>query len=109
MQMRLVSSDAFNSITDTFINHPLKTYSSDDLQLSDFPLCNPQSIDLAVVPLVAFDDARNRLGYGGGNYDYFLSLLRSDAVVVGVAFSEQHVDAIPLEPHDLPLPTIIAF
>lgn len=109
MQMRLVSRGAFNSAADSFINHPLKAYTADDPQLSDFPLCNPQSVDFAVVPLVAYDDDRNRLGYGGGNYDRFLNLLRSDAIVVGVTFSEQHVDAVPLEPHDLPLPAIIAF
>ena len=48
-----------------------------------------------------------RLGYGGGNYDRFLRELRCDAVVCGIAFREQEVEAVPTEPHDLALPKII--
>ena len=57
--------------------------------------------------MVAFDAGNHRLGYGGGNYDRFLPQLRGDAVVCGIAFAEQQVERVPLEPHDLPLPHII--
>lgn len=57
--------------------------------------------------MVAFDADNMRLGYGGGNYDRFLRELRSDAVVCGIAFQEQEVEAVPTEPHDLTLPKII--
>ncbi|QKF07520.1 hypothetical protein HLV38_04860 [Berryella wangjianweii] len=68
----------------------------------------PTQLDAVVVPLVGFDRCANRLGYGGGNYDRFLNLLRPDAVVVGAAFREQECTHLPLEPHDVPLPAIVA-
>jgi len=44
-----------------------------------------------VVPGLAFDRRGGRLGYGGGNYDKFLRRLPADAVLIGLAFSEQIV------------------
>ena len=67
----------------------------------------PEDLDAVVVPLVAFDDDGNRLGYGGGNYDRLLPALRDDAVIAGIAFEEQRVEAVPVEPHDRPLPHIV--
>jgi 5-formyltetrahydrofolate cyclo-ligase len=49
------------------------------------------------VPLLAFDAAGWRLGYGGGFYDRTLARLRARKPVVafGIAFDEQRVDAVP--------------
>lgn len=53
--------------------------------------------DILLVPLLAFDAAGWRLGYGGGFYDRTLRLLRSrkPVVAVGLAQDEQQVDAVP--------------
>jgi 5-formyltetrahydrofolate cyclo-ligase len=53
--------------------------------------------NILLVPLLAFDAAGWRLGYGGGYYDRTLRWLRSgDAIVaVGVAYDEQRIDAVP--------------
>lgn len=61
--------------------------------------------DLLFVPLLAYDDAGYRLGYGGGFYDRTLERLRGlkDITAVGVAFSDQRVDSVPVGPHDQPL------
>jgi len=57
--------------------------------------------DVLLVPLLAFDAAGYRLGYGGGYYDRTLAALRpKGAVAVGVAFSGQQVAAVPHEDHD---------
>ena len=53
--------------------------------------------DVVLAPLLAFDAAGWRLGYGGGFYDRTLQKLRSrkPIVVVGLAYDEQQVDAVP--------------
>ncbi|MFT4592956.1 MAG: 5-formyltetrahydrofolate cyclo-ligase [Phycisphaerales bacterium] len=56
-------------------------------------------IDVVLVPGVGFDKTGARLGKGGGYYDRFLGLVRPP-VVLGIAFDEQIVDAIPFEKHD---------
>ncbi|MEE0245994.1 5-formyltetrahydrofolate cyclo-ligase [Ellagibacter isourolithinifaciens] len=91
-----------------FFDKPARAVTPDDPSLADCTPCDPHEIDAVVVPMVAFDAGNMRLGYGGGNYDRFLRELRSDAVVCGIAFQEQEVEAVPTEPHDLALPKIIA-
>jgi 5-formyltetrahydrofolate cyclo-ligase len=63
------------------------------------PELTPQ---LLVVPLLAFDRAGYRLGYGGGFYDRTLAGLRANGPVlaVGVAFSAQEVERIPRDDSD---------
>ena len=61
---------------------------------------------MAVVPVVAFDKSSNRLGYGGGNYDRYLTQLPDSCRITGVAFSEQQVEEIPAESHDVSLPVL---
>jgi 5-formyltetrahydrofolate cyclo-ligase len=60
----------------------------------DKPVLEP---DILIVPLLAFDRAGWRLGYGGGFYDRTLRDLRARkaVVAVGLAFDEQQVDAVP--------------
>ncbi len=65
---------------------------------------------LMLVPLSAFDSNGNRIGYGAGHYDRAIARLRSMGrapELVGVAFSCQEVDAVPAEPHDVPLGAIL--
>ena len=59
-----------------------------------------ESIDLIVVPGVAFDRTGNRLGMGAGYYDRFFSRTRH-AVRLGLAWDCQVVAAAPYEPHDI--------
>jgi 5-formyltetrahydrofolate cyclo-ligase len=59
------------------------------------------TLDLVVVPGLAFDEAGNRLGRGLGYYDRFLCRLPKDIPTVGLAFDFQVVpDFPPLESHD---------
>lgn len=60
------------------------------------------SIDLAVIPGVAFDRHGNRLGRGRGYYDRLLAGLgRAGVPTIGVCFDFQKLDAIPAETHDI--------
>ncbi|AWI24960.1 5-formyltetrahydrofolate cyclo-ligase [Flavobacterium pallidum] len=47
-----------------------------------------EKIDVVFVPLLAFDTSGNRVGYGKGFYDKFLSGCRPDAIKVGLSFFE---------------------
>ena len=63
----------------------------------------PQTV---LVPLLGFDRAGNRLGYGGGYYDRTLATL-PDAARIGYAPSTQEVESLPAGPHDQPLSCIV--
>lgn len=71
-----------------------------------------RQLDLLFLPLVAFDQAGNRLGMGGGFYDATLAYLRHRRVfhrpkLIGVAYDFQRVDALPREPWDVPLDAVL--
>ena len=108
MEMRAVPAETFRTNDVPFLNDPLKEYRHDSPELSDLPYVAASEIDFLVVPAVGFDEQGNRLGYGAGNYDRYLSQLTDACHVVGVAFAEQKVGAIPAEPHDIPLPFVFA-
>ena len=55
--------------------------------------------DWLLVPLLAFDRAGRRLGYGGGYYDRTLPTLPG-AIAIGCAFACQEVDAVPTAEYD---------
>ena len=65
--------------------------------------------DLLCAPMLAFDRAGYRLGYGGGFYDRTLEKLRArkPALAVGLAFAAQEQEAVPRGPHDQPLDAIV--
>ena len=65
--------------------------------------------DLVIAPLVGFDRAGWRLGYGGGFYDRTLEGLRAarKTVAIGYAFSAQAMDEVPLKPTDQRLDAMV--
>ena len=66
----------------------------------------PLAPSLILAPLVAFDRAGNRLGWGAGHYDRAFAE-HLNAWRVGVAWSAQEVDALPADPWDVPLQGIV--
>ncbi len=67
------------------------------------------SPDLLLVPMLAFDRKGERLGYGAGFYDITLTLLRAQraTIAIGVAFSAQEVEAVPVSARDVTLDAVI--
>lgn len=66
-----------------------------------------ESFDLIIVPCLAFDEAKHRLGWGGGWYDKFLAG-QPQALKVGLAYQDCLVEGnLPDEPHDIALDMII--
>lgn len=75
--------------------------------LLEGPLLHPQSIDVSVVPGAVFARSGHRLGYGGGYYDRFLAQTAPRSYRIGLAFSMQLVEHIPVLPHDVPMDMLI--
>lgn len=68
---------------------------------------DPQSIDVVLVPLIAFDRAGQRIGYGKGFYDKFLAECRPDVVKIGLSLAPP-LDQIEYTEHfDIPLDACI--
>ncbi|WP_025902724.1 5-formyltetrahydrofolate cyclo-ligase [Tatumella sp. UCD-D_suzukii] len=66
------------------------------------------TLDIILVPLVAFDARGQRLGMGGGFYDRTLQHWQQHGVLpAGLAHCCQQVPALPTEQWDIPLPVII--
>ena len=91
----------------TYVICPIEDLSR-DLQIGQFgirepaPHCEPMSIsrlDFVLVPGVAFDLRGHRLGRGRGFYDQLLKVVPGRTC--GIAFDEQIVDTVPVEPHDI--------
>jgi 5-formyltetrahydrofolate cyclo-ligase len=85
------------------------------MPIGDFGIPSPigehveaATIDVAVVPGLAFTRDGHRLGQGGGFYDRYLPALRADCLTIGACFAEQLVDHLPIEAHDRTLDVVIA-
>jgi 5,10-methenyltetrahydrofolate synthetase len=63
--------------------------------------------DVILLPLVAFDAAGYRLGYGGGYFDRTLAVIQPRPLAVGVGFDLAAVKDIRPERHDVPLDLIV--
>ena len=65
------------------------------------------SPDVVLSPLVGYDDACFRLGYGGGFYDRTLAARQSRPLVVGVGHPAAHMSTIRPQRYDIPMDVIL--
>ena len=65
--------------------------------------------DILLVPLVAFDNELNRIGYGGGFYDRYIKKIKKKKkiITIGLAFSFQKVKKIKTNKFDIKLDFIV--
>jgi len=65
--------------------------------------------DILLVPLLAFDRAGNRIGYGAGYYDMTIARLRvkKPIAAIGIAFAAQEVPTVPATLGDEPLDLVL--
>ncbi|MEJ7779498.1 MAG: 5-formyltetrahydrofolate cyclo-ligase [Daejeonella sp.] len=67
----------------------------------------PEMIDLVFIPLLACDLKGNRVGYGKGFYDRFLSKCRSDVKKIGISFFDPVDEIEDINEFDVPLDVCI--
>lgn len=67
----------------------------------------PVTPELALAPLVGWDAAGYRLGYGGGYFDRTLAALHPRPLVIGVGLQGSLLDSIRPQPHDIALDAIV--
>ena len=91
-----------------------KWSSKEPLELNKFGIPEPISKkiiypDILLIPLVAFDDNLNRLGYGGGFYDRYINKIEEvkKIIKIGLAFSYQKIKKVPINQYDKKLDFII--
>jgi len=66
---------------------------------------SPREFDLVIVPMVGGDEDRNRIGYGKGFYDRFLSEVT--CTTIGLSFECCIAESVPAEDFDVPLHKVI--
>jgi 5-formyltetrahydrofolate cyclo-ligase len=77
------------------------------VQDNDRPI-NPDTLDVALVPLLGFDDHGHRLGMGGGYYDRYFSGAEQRPWIVGIAYDIQRSkEPLPTEPWDVMLDAVV--
>lgn len=100
------------------INNQMKFYYLDDLskiKTGYFGIKEPveekeanEKSVLMIMPGLAFDEKKNRVGYGKSFYDrYLCEHVSNDIYKLGVCFDFQVLDKVPVLAHDIPLDKII--
>ena len=88
---------------------------NDVLTVNEFGMLEPIKTkakipDIIIVPMLAFDKEKFRLGYGKGYYDRFLKKYikqYKDTITVGVAFSFQKHNKLPINKNDVKMDFIL--
>tara|TARA_B100000767_G_scaffold178213_1_gene166525 strand:+ start:86 stop:652 length:567 start_codon:yes stop_codon:yes gene_type:complete len=62
-----------------------------------------KQVEVVFIPLVAFDQHGNRVGYGKGFYDAFLKNCHKSTLKIGLSFFSAEESIYDCEPHDVPL------
>ena len=60
-------------------------------------------LEIVFIPLLAFDQKGNRIGYGKGFYDRFLNACKPDTIKIGLSFFEAEIENIEISEDDINL------
>jgi len=87
---------------------------SDPLKINKYGIPEPEKKkliypDILLIPLVAFDQDLNRLGYGGGYYDRLIEKLskKKKIMKIGLALTVQKINKVPINLYDQKLDYIV--
>lgn len=97
-------------ISQTELEHYLLTdntkFTTNSLNIpepEDGIIIDPKKLDVVFIPLLAFDEFGNRIGYGKGYYDRFLSKCSEDVLKIGLSFFEAENKIEDISTTDIPL------
>ncbi len=89
----------------------------EDLEVSNYGYMEPkkdkiqpileENIDMTVVPGLAFDEKMNRIGFGKGYYDRYLTKTKKESKNIAIAYDYQVLEEIPSEDFDVKMDYII--
>jgi len=103
-------------LTGNNVMHFYKWKKNNVLQINQFGMLEPALLsdhivpDIMLVPLLAYDNQNNRLGYGGGFYDRYLNKYlkkHNNILTIGIAFSFQKHHKLPVLNNDVKLNYIL--
>jgi 5-formyltetrahydrofolate cyclo-ligase len=63
--------------------------------------------DAVIVPMIAFDDAGFRLGYGGGYFDITLAAIAPRPIAIGVCYDMFKLQSLDPQPHDIRMDFVV--
>ena len=95
----------------------MKINSLDNMGVDKWGILEPKTVeedkigeefDLIIMPGVAFDKFGNRIGYGGGYYDKYISRKNIKCPKIALAYDLQIIDKIQCEEHDIKADGIIS-
>jgi 5,10-methenyltetrahydrofolate synthetase len=63
--------------------------------------------DVVIAPVVGFDEAHYRLGYGGGFFDRTLAAMPRKPLTIGVGYAQTRIPTIYPQSHDIPMDVVV--
>ncbi len=91
-----------------------RIYSTNELVKNSYGILEPlklnsvnEKVDVVIFPGAVFDIDGNRIGYGKGYYDKYISKLTYQPYKIGICYDFQLLDKIPSDTHDIKLDKII--
>ncbi|MCM8786930.1 MAG: 5-formyltetrahydrofolate cyclo-ligase [Candidatus Omnitrophica bacterium] len=94
LKQKKISPYCVEKIDDNFVCGPFGV-KQPDIQKSK--KINIDQIDIVIVPALAFDYQKNRLGRGAGFYDRFLTNLKPQTKKIGISFDFQVLESLPTD------------
>ncbi|MBU2504382.1 MAG: 5-formyltetrahydrofolate cyclo-ligase [Candidatus Omnitrophica bacterium] len=83
------------NLEEEFVLGPLGAMQPDTRKTKEVDV---REIDMVIIPSLALDRQKNRLGRGAGFYDHFLKTIEASTKKVGVIFEFQFLESLPIHP-----------
>jgi 5-formyltetrahydrofolate cyclo-ligase len=114
---KIVSLPVIDKKTDSIVLYCIKNITEGFTKNEKYGILEPDTkkckkeniklIDLIIIPGIAFDRNKNRLGFGKGYYDKFLKKIPKKTMTMGICYDYQLLADIPITEEDVPVNMVI--